>query len=421
MKKQTLAVVGTGMAGMSAAYFLKDRFDITVYEKNDYVGGHTNTITVKTDEETVDFDTGFMVFNEETYPNMINLFKNLEVPYKDTSMSFSVAHRAKNIEFSGTGLNGLFGQRSNLLRPSFYKLLLEIDRFNKSATKFLEDETGEDFTIAEYLTKYGFSEEMKNLYLVPMSSAVWSTPHETMDKFPAKTLIRFFDNHGFLGLNTQHQWKTVIGGSKHYRDRLIAEFKEKILTDDEVKSVSITADNKVNIKSINGEKTFDKVVLASHADESLRMRENPTEQELKLLSAFRYQDNLATVHFDESVMPKNKNLWSSWNYITPKNHNDSYTVYWMNSLQHVSKKKNYFININGESQINPNLIHRKIKYAHPLFNIETDKAQKHLHKLNGHDTPVYYAGSYFRYGFHEDALLSGIEVSEAILGEKINL
>ncbi len=421
MSKEKLAVIGTGMAGMSAAYFLQDQYDITVFEKNNYVGGHTNTITVSSPEETVDFDTGFMVFNKETYPNMIKLFKKLEVPYKDTSMSFSVAHRKRNIEFSGTGLNGLFGQRKNLLKPSFYKLLLEIDRFNKTATDFLNNNNSHDLTIDEYLTQHRFSKEMKDLYLVPMSSAVWSTPHETMNKFPAKTLIRFFDNHGFLGLDTQHQWKTVIGGSKNYRDRLIKNFQDKIKTNSPVVTVSIDNDKKVKVITNSNEFKFDKVILASHADESLRMRNNPTELELKLLSAFRYQDNLATVHFDESVMPKNKNLWSSWNYITPNKNNESYTVYWMNSLQHISNIKNYFININGEKFVDPKKIHRQIAYSHPLFNIETEKAQPHLHELNKNDTPVYYAGAYFRYGFHEDALWSGINVAESILGREITL
>ena len=407
------------MAGMSSAYFLNDEYDLTIFEKNDYVGGHTNTITVETPTETVDFDTGFMVFNEETYPNMINLFNRLGVLYKDTSMSFSVAHRRRDIEFSGTGLNGLFGQRKNLLRPKFYKLLLEIDRFNKTAVDFLSKNSSEEMTISEYLKKNNFSDEMKNLYLVPMSSAVWSTSHETMDKFPAKTLIRFFDNHGFLGLNTQHQWKTVIGGSKNYRDKLIEEYKERIITNSPVQNVKLENDKKVRVQTEKDDLLFDKVLIASHADEALRMRENPSELELKLLSAFKYQDNMATVHFDESVMPKNKNLWSSWNYITPEKNNDSYTVYWMNSLQHVSKKKNYFININGQNYVSPDQIHRQIKYSHPLFNIETESAQKILPKLNNDNSPIYYAGSYFRYGFHEDALMSGIDASESILGRKV--
>ena len=421
MSREKLAIIGTGMAGMSSAYFLNEDYELTIFEKNDYVGGHTNTITVQTPNETVDFDTGFMVFNEKTYPNMVNLFKSLNVNYKNTSMSFSVAHRKKDIEFSGTGINGLFGQRKNILRPKFYKLLLEIDRFNKTAIEFLSDNDSEELTISEYLKKNKFSDEMKNLYLVPMSSAVWSTPHETMDKFPAKTLIRFFDNHGFLGLNTQHQWKTVTGGSKNYRDKLINNFKEKIIVKSPVESVKLEENNKVRVQTQKDDLLFDKVLIAAHADEALRMRDNPSEIELKLLSAFKYQDNMATIHFDESVMPKNKNLWSSWNYITPEKNNDSYTVYWMNSLQHISKKKNYFININGESYVSPNLIHKQINYAHPLFNIETEIAQQSLPLLNSKESPIYYAGSYFRYGFHEDALISGINASEAILGRKVIL
>ena len=250
-----------------------------------------------------------------------------------------------------------------------------------------------------------------------MSSAVWSTPHENMNQFPAMTLIRFFENHGFLGLNTQHQWKTVIGGSIEYRDRLISTFRDRIKTSSAVKNVKVNHDKTVTL-NVSGETLqFDKVIMASHSDESLMMREDPTELELKLLSSFKYQKNIATVHTDESVMPKKKNIWSSWNYVTEKN-NKNFTVYWMNSLQGVSEKNNYFININGEEFVNPSKVIKQITYHHPVFNTESEIASKDLHLLNEHNTPVYYAGAYMRYGFHEDALISGMNVAQSLLNLK---
>ena len=411
--REKLAIVGTGMSAMSAAYFLKDDYDITLFEKNDYIGGHTNTITVNHNGETATFDTGFMVFNEVTYPNMLKLFKHLEVPYEDTDMSFAVAHREKNLEYNGSGLSGLFGQKRNLFNPKFIKTLMEINRFNQTAVELIKKEKL-GISLGDFLKKHNFSDEMKNIYLIPMSSAVWSTPHENMNQFPAMTLIRFFENHGFLGLNTQHQWKTVIGGSIQYRDRLISSFKDKIKTNSPVDKVTVEKDGKVSIKS-NGETfNFDKCLMASHSDESLKMRENPTDIELKLLSAFRYQENIATVHTDESVMPKKKNVWSSWNYITEKE-NKNFTVYWMNSLQGVSEKNNYFININGEQFVDQNKIIKQITYHHPVFNTESEIASKDLPLLNNHDTPIYYAGAYMRYGFHEDALISGMNAAKSLL------
>ena len=411
--KEKLAIVGTGMSAMSAGYFLKDDYEITLFEKNDYIGGHTNTITVNNNGETATFDTGFMVFNEVTYPNMLKLFKHLEVPFTDTDMSFAVAHREKNLEYNGSGLSGLFGQKRNLFNPKFIKTLMEINRFNQTAVELIKKEKL-GISLGDFLKKHNFSDEMKNIYLIPMSSAVWSTPHENMNQFPAMTLIRFFENHGFLGLNTQHQWKTVIGGSIQYRDRLISSFKDRIKTNSPVDKVTVEKDGKVSIKSNGETHSFDKCLMASHSDESLKMRENPTDIELKLLSAFRYQENIATVHTDESVMPKKKNVWSSWNYITEKE-NKNFTVYWMNSLQGVSEKNNYFININGEQFVDQSKIIKQITYHHPVFNTESEIASKDLPLLNNHDTPIYYAGAYMRYGFHEDALISGMNAAKSLL------
>jgi predicted NAD/FAD-binding protein len=416
--KEKMAIIGTGIAGMSAAYFLKEKYELTIYEKNNYVGGHTNTVAIN---DEISFDTGFMVFNEVTYPLLTKLFKKLNVPYYDTSMSFGVSNKIINMEFNGSSLDGLFSQRKNLLSPRFIKMLLQINRFNKEAPNFLNDNQNSGLTLGDFVKKHNFGDDMKDLFLIPMSSAVWSTPHEDMNNFPIKTLIQFFYNHGFLGLDTQHQWKTVEGGSKTYREKLIHEFKGKIRTNSPAQQVR-QVDEKIEIVSNGVTETFDKVIFASHADETLSMLEKPTAIENDLLQHFKYQKNIATIHTDEQIMPRTKKVWSSWNYITQDgpSRTESYTVYYMNSLQKLKTKTNYFININGEKFIDPKKIIKEINYHHPVFDTNTAKAQNDLGKLNVQENRrIYFCGSYFRYGFHEDALLSSVNLCETLLGKEL--
>ena len=419
---EKLAIIGTGIAGMACAHFLQHKFDLTIYEKNNYVGGHTNTITVDENGKEIFIDTGFMVFNHATYPLLTKLFSELNVPTKKTSMSFSVQHVPSGLEYCGSGLNGLFAQRKNIFNSRYIKMLNQISHFNKESIKILDNLKYDNYSLHAYIKEQDYSDEMVWKYLIPMSSAVWSTPMEAMLQFPAKTLIRFFYNHVFLGLNTQHQWYTVVNGSKTYRDIIIKPFKEKTEVNNPVEKVD-RAGRKVIVYSKNSSKTFDKVIFASHGDESLKMIVNPTENEKRLLSKFRYQENIATLHTDDSVMPKTKRAWSSWNYRidspSPKGSNSQLqpsTIYWMNSLQQVSEKKNYFVNINGESTIDKRKIIKKITYTHPLFDVEAVNAQKELPKLNEGGT-IYFCGSYFRYGFHEDALMSSIELCRKLTGE----
>ncbi|MBI3510764.1 MAG: FAD-dependent oxidoreductase [Bacteroidetes bacterium] len=423
---ERLAIIGTGIAGMGCAHFLQKDFDLTLYEKNDYVGGHTNTISVNENGKEIFFDTGFMVFNHSTYPYLTKLFNELKVETKKTSMSFSVQHVPAGLEYCGSGFNGLFAQRKNIFSPKFIRLLKQISRFNKIANDLItattENEKQETenlrTTISRFCNEYHFDDEFLYKYLIPMSGAVWSTPPDKMLDFPAMTLIRFFYNHGFLGLNTQHQWWTVAGGSKNYRDKIIAPFKEKIKVNDAVRKVRREAGG-ITVVSERGEIKFDKVIFASHGDETCAMLENKNESEEKLLSCFHYQKNKATVHTDETVMPKTKRAWSSWNYrITSKSISEPSTIYWMNSLQGVSDKKNYFVSINDSGEVNPKKIIRELNYTHPLFDTAAIDAQKKLPQLN-EKGPVYFCGSYFRYGFHEDALLSAVDLCEHILGRKV--
>ncbi len=416
MKK--LAIVGTGMAGMSAAYFLKDQFDITLFEKNDYIGGHTNTVYVDEDGEQKPIDSGFIVFNEETYPNMVKLFKKLEVPYYDSDMSFSVLETKSGLEYNGSSLwNGLFAQKKNLFKPSYIKMLLDIQKLCKLAPKLVEDPRYDSLTVRDLVEKEGYGKDFLNHFVIPMSSAVWSTPHDKMLDFPAKTLIRFFLNHGFLGLDTQHQWKTVKAGSQTYKHKIIADYKDRIKVGHGVKTVE-TKGNKVELTTLKGETfEFDHVVMASHADDTLSMLKNPSAQQKDLLQHFKYQENIAVLHTDASVMPKMKINWSAWNFVYRDG--DSFTVYYMNRLQKISDKKSYFININGEQFVDKSKIMRRFVYHHPIFTQEAIRAQEKLPELNKNMPPIFFCGSYFRYGFHEDALLSSVNLCEEILGRKV--
>ena len=412
---EKLAIIGTGIAGMASAHLLQKKYDITVFEKNDYIGGHTNTISIDEDETQVNVDTGFMVFNHVTYPNLTQLFKELNVSTQKTDMSFSVQHLPSGLEYCGSGLNGLFAQRKNIFSVRHINMLAQINRFNKESLKALEDKKYENYSLGNYIKELKFGDDMLWKYLIPMSSAVWSTPMDRMLDFPAVTLIRFFKNHGFLGLDTQHQWYTVVNGSKTYRDTIIASFKNKIEINNSVKKVVRAAEH-VEVHTQHGTtKKFDKVIFACHGDEAYTLLENKTVEEERLLSKFHYQKNIAILHTDESIMPKLKRVWSSWNYRMDEKNKSLHpsTIYWMNSLQKLNTKKNYFVSINDPGNIKQENIIKTIDYTHPLFDVPAIQAQNELDILNSH-RQIYFCGSYFKYGFHEDALTSAINLCNII-------
>ena len=413
MKK--LAIIGSGIAGMSAAHFLKNDYEITLIEKNDYIGGHTNTVSVHDGEKDCPLDTGFMVFNEKTYPYLVKLFSELKVPYTNTDLSFSVFNHGLNLEYNGSSLDGLFSQRRNFFNLRFLKLIKEILKFNKASISAIDDPRFKKTTIKEYVDHLGLSHYFFDNFLVPMSSAVWSTPIEKMGDFPAQSLLRFFHNHGFVGVNTQLQWKTVIGGSREYRDRIIKGLNGSVLINSKVQGI-IQHDTGLDVILPNKTLTFDKVIIAAHADEALAMLRNPTQKQQEILSKFSYQMNVAIVHTDSSVMPKLEKNWSSWNFIIKGQ--EAYTVYYMNKLQGISQKKNFFVNINGEEFIAPEKILKKINYHHPLFDIAAKDAQEKIDDLNK-ESNIHFTGSYYRYGFHEDALLSSVNLCSAILGRAV--
>jgi predicted NAD/FAD-binding protein len=414
------AIIGTGIAGMGCGHFLHKHADLTIYEQNDYVGGHTNTVTVDEDGKPVYIDTGFMVFNYNTYPNLCRLFDEIKAPVKKTDMSFSVQHLPSGLEYSGSSINHLFAQRKNIFNLKYIRMLNQIGRFNKKSVKILDEPKYANYSIGEYVKEFGFSEDMLWKYLVPMSSAVWSTPMEQMLDFPAVTLIRFFLNHGFLGLDTQHQWYTLENGSQSYRELLIKPFKNRITINR--KAIKVVRENgKVSVHASDGtQETFDRVIIAAHGDQALKMLETPTADEQRLLSNFKYQYNKAVLHTDKSIMPKTKLAWSSWNYsikmqdgkLTPT------TIYWMNSLQQVSDKKDYFVSINPHEGLDPKKIIKELDYEHPLFDVPAINAQAELYKLN-ETGPVYFCGSYFKYGFHEDAFASALQLCSQLLGKPV--
>ncbi|PJZ76553.1 NAD(P)/FAD-dependent oxidoreductase [Leptospira neocaledonica] len=420
-KKKKLAIIGSGIAGMGCSYFLRDDYDVTVFEKANYVGGHTNTVFVPEEEKEIPIDTGFIVFNHVTYPNLKRFFEKLNVPTKKTSMSFSVQHVPDHLEFCGSGWKGLFAQRKNIFNFRFLRLLLNINRFNQESPKILEDPKYKEYSLHRYIKDEGYHPDLLTYYLVPMSSAVWSTPEDLMLEFPAYSLVRFFLNHGFLGLNTQHQWYTVDGGSIEYVKRLMSPDRNRFHTNLQVLGVEVTSPGKAKL-IFKGKKSeiFDKVILACHADSSLSILKKPTSLQKELLSQFKYQDNIATLHTDDSVMPNTRSTWSSWNYRMDKIQGQihPHTIYWMNSLQGVSKKKDYFLSIGDPGLVDPKKILKRIKYEHPLFHVGSLKAQGRLSELN-RKGPIYFCGSYFRYGFHEDAFWSAKELSETLLGRKV--
>jgi len=422
-----LAIIGTGIAGLGAAHFLHREFDLTLFEQNDYVGGHTHTVTVKepTTGKPVPIDTGFMVYNEVTYPNLTRLFRELDVPTKATDMSFSVHHRDLGLEFCGSSWNQLFAQRRNLFRPRFWKMLGAIARFNAEAVAALDDPRTRELTLRDYVMARGYGDDFFDLYLVPMSSAVWSTPPELMLTFPAATLLRFFHNHGFLGMHTQHPWRTVQGGAKSYVERITAPWRGQISTRRKAsRVVRHSHDRGVTVTTEDGaEQHFDRVILACHADQALRLLASPTPTEARLLGPFRYQTNVATLHTDRRVMPRNRRAWASWNYEiagagqSANRGTSTATHYWMNSLQDVSDRENYFVSIDRPEAIDPTRILKQMTYEHPLFSLEAIRAQAELPSLNAlsPSQSTYFCGSYFGYGFHEDAFTSAVNLAQMIL------
>ncbi|MGZ7039526.1 MAG: NAD(P)/FAD-dependent oxidoreductase, partial [Thermoanaerobaculia bacterium] len=409
------AIIGTGIAGLGCGYFLHRDFDVSLFDRNDYAGGHSNTITVDENGRAVPIDTGFMVFNGVTYPNLSRLFAELGVETMPSAMSFGVQHLASGIEYCGSSVSQLFAQRRNLVRPRFLNALRHISRFNADALRALAEGAEPSDTLEQYCVKCGYSADLLELYLLPIASAIWSTPFDDVRDFPIATLLRFFRNHGLLGgLSGHHQWLTVKGGSKTYVDKMTQPFRGNVHLGNRITRVTRSS-HRVTLRFADGASAaFDKVIFACHADEALAMLGDPTADERRLLGAFPYEENVATLHTDPAPMPRSRRAWASWNYRLDGSR--ASTIYWMNSLQRVSDRRDYFVSINDPGLIDPARTLKTIVYHHPVFTMRGIEAQRELPSLNeiSDSQTTYFCGSYFRYGFHEDAFASAIAASRAV-------
>ena len=406
-----IAVIGSGIAGNVAAYKLSQEHDVTVYEANDYVGGHTNTHDIIVNDKQYAIDTGFIVFNYRTYPAFTRLLEELNVEAMPTNMSFSVKHEQTGLEYNGNTVNSMFAQRSNLFRPSFLRMVKDILRFNREAVETLEHEDAE-LPLGEYLQKYRYGDEFKNHYIIPMGAAIWSTEASLMQDFPARFFIRFFHNHGLLTVSDRPTWHVIKGGSREYLEPLTKPFRDNIRIHTPVKNIRRLPTH-VEIETEKfGVEIFDAVFIATHTDEALAMLEQPTGAESETLGAITYQKNEAILHTDTTLLPKRKLAWAAWNYHILKQQRERVALtYNMNILQCIDAPVTFNVTLNNSDAINPDKILKRIEYSHPMFTPESVAAQQRHHEVNGTNR-TWDCGAYWRNGFHEDGVVSAIEAVE---------
>ena len=410
-----IAVIGSGISGLSSAYYLSKKHKVDLFEKQDRFGGHSYTLDVKLNEkEKVAVDAGFMVFNKITYPNLINFFKENDIEIEKSDMSFSVSVKGTNIEYCGKGLNGIFSNRGNLLNLKFVKMFFEIINFYKRCEK-LNSNNIEKITLGEYLTKIGKSKYFIDYHIIPMVSAIWSMPPFEASQMPLTFFLSFFKNHGLFKLKDRPQWYTVSNRSKTYVDKILSKVSGEYFKNYEINK--IIRDNngvKVYYGSENEFFNYDKVVLASHADESLKIISDITNKEREILSNFKYKPNKAVIHSDENLMPLNKNAWCSWNSsLNPDNKEQSSVTYWLNQLQNLKTDKNIFLTINPFVEITSDKIYHKIDFTHPYYDEKALQNQSNLKTIQIKNNTLF-AGSYFGYGFHEDGIKSSIEMLKTL-------
>lgn len=411
-----IAIVGSGISGLACAYYLSKENEVYLFEKENYLGGHTNTIEVEVNNQIIPVDTGFIVFNLVTYPNLINFFKTLNVKYIESNMSFSVWNQTMNQYYAGTNLSTFFAKRSNFFNIKHYKFLKEIIRFNKLVQHSLDKEEYESKTLGQFLEKNQFSFYFQQNYILPMSSAIWSIPLNQAKEFPLKTLGLFFKNHGLLSLNGHYQWYTVENGSYQYIKKILENSKFQYFLNEPVLEVQRYYEkNSVYLKTTKRKDIFDLVILATHAPTSKKILKDITSKEEEILKNFNYQKNIAILHRDEKVMCKERKVWSSWNYKIGKN-NQTSTVYYLKKLQPWIKE-DIFVSINEFDKIDSNKTIKVIEYEHPIFDLNAIQNQSKLELLNQNGL-VYFCGAYFKYGFHEDGFNSALKVIQSIKQKK---
>ena len=412
-----VAIIGAGISGLCVAYRLRDQHDVSVFEANDYIGGHTNTIPVTEGRETLAVDTGFIVFNERTYPNFCQLLQELGVESQASDMSFSVRCDRTGLEYAGTGLNGLLAQRLNLFRPRFWRLISDWRRFGRESQSLLR-ESEEAVTVADFFRNHRYSTDLREQYFYPMGSAVWSCPADRLEQFPMRFIVDFYNQHGLLTLDDPPTWRVIRGGSQQYVAALTKHLPHPVQVNAPVNQVVRQANGGVRLEFLHGEpQEFEHVVLACHADQALRMlggAATPVEREL--LSAFPYEKNIAVLHTDTSVLPRLRRAWASWNYHIPRETSRRATVtYHMNRLQNLASRTEYCVTLNEETRIRPECVLRKFTYHHPVFSLSRMAAQRRHRELIDLDG-LSFCGAYWGSGFHEDGVNSGLAVARVLSG-----
>ena len=402
-----IAVIGTGIAGNVAAYHLAREHDVTVYEANDYIGGHTHTHNIDWKGQQYAVDSGFIVFNHETYPSFLRLLDELQVEAQPSNMSFGVKCERTGLEYNGSSLNQLFAQRRNLFRPRFHRMLRDILRFFRESRELLHN-WDESLTLGDYLATNGYGREFIEQFIVPMGAAIWSTEPEKMFQFPACYFVRFFKNHGLLGVDEQLQWYVIKGGSKSYVDRLVAGFRDRIRLNTPVVSIRRLPTH-VEVQSADGvREKFDHIFIASHSDQALRILKDASPLEREILGAIPYQRNEAVLHTDHGVLPKSRRAWAAWNYHILGGRQDKPALtYNMNILQGLPVKDQFCVTLNNTDAVDPRKIIKRMVYDHPVYTTESVAAQQRHGEINGINR-TYFVGAYWRHGFHEDGVVSAL-------------
>lgn len=415
-EKEKIAVIGCGVSGLTVAHLLQDKYDITLFEKNDYLGGHTHTIEIPDGPDAgTPVDTGFIVCNDKTYPLFHRLLDQLGTKVRSSVMSFSYHDEESGFHYSGNDLNSLFAQRRNVLRPSFWKMLLEIRRFCRDGLAAIESNSLPNETIGEYLRKGKYGREFSEWYLMPMMAAIWSAPTAETTGFPAAALLKFFRNHGLLSLTNRPNWQTVSGGSHAYVKAFAKKFRGTVRLS--CPATGVRRGNGGVFVSVGGKEIFfNKAVIAAHADEAMGILSDPSPEEVRLLGPWHYQKNKVLLHSDTAVLPPSRCAWSSWNYVRECADNPERPVsvtYYMNFLQGLRTQRDYCVSLNRRSQVKSGSVVRELEYMHPTYSFASMNTQSELSSLNG-IRQTYYCGSYFGYGFHEDAVRSGAAVSRML-------
>ena len=410
-----IGIVGSGISGLSCAYFLDKSHEITVFESEEKIGGHTATFDVQLDDKTYQVDTGFIVFNDRNYPNFVKLIEDLGIAKKNTSMGFSLSDSETGIEYAGKNLDTIFAQRQNIFSWSFLTMLRDIIRFNKQATDDLKkNNIDPSENLGCYLTRNSYSKIFVDKYLVAMGSAIWSADWDNVLEFPAIFFVSFFHNHGLLSIRNRPQWHVIKGGSREYLAPLTSRFRDNILTNCRVTSISRQEKYKVRVQVENGQTYFfDQIVIATHSDQALKILEDPLEEEKQILGAIPYQVNEVILHTDTQLLPKNPKAWSSWNYRLKSNNHRATVTYNMNILQGISAPETFCITLNDSNSINASKILGKFEYQHPVFSFKACSAQKQWAAINGVSN-TWYCGAYWGNGFHEDGVNSALNIAKEL-------